>query len=79
MPKKSITYKEAIKAILCYLGVIYMIESNTVLVRGPSIWRIDNHQGDLNLTCHSTDAAPLNLNIPNCRKNKTFRVTGNKK
>ena len=31
------------------------------------------------MTCHSMDAAPLNLNIPNCRKNKTFRVTGNKK
>jgi hypothetical protein len=47
MPKKLITYKEAIKAILCYLGVIYMIESNTVLVRGSSIWRIDNHLGVL--------------------------------
>ena len=56
-----------------------MIESNTVLVRGPSIWRIDNHQEDLNLTCHSTDAASLNLNIPKCRKNKTLRVTDNKK
>jgi hypothetical protein len=31
------------------------------------------------LTCHSVDTAPLNLNIPNCRKNKTLRVTGNKK
>jgi hypothetical protein len=25
------------------------------------------------------DAAPLNLNIPNCKKNNTFRVTGKKK
>ena len=32
MQKKSFTYKEAIKAILYFLGVIIMIESNYVLV-----------------------------------------------
>ena len=78
MPKKSISYKEAIKAILCYLGVIYMIESIDVLDRGPSNWETDNRQGDLNLTRHSMDAAPLNQNLPNCRKNRTPRVLGNK-
>ena len=56
-----------------------MIGSNHVLVRGPSTWRIDNRQGDLNFTCHYTDAAPLIFNIPNCRKNNTSIVTDNKK
>ena len=75
MQKKSFTYKEANKAILYFLGVIIMIGSNHVLVRGPSTWRIDNRQGDLNFTCHYTDAAPLIFNIPNCRKNNTSIVT----
>jgi hypothetical protein len=79
MQKKSITYKEAIKAILYFLGVIYMIGSIGVLVRGPSNWKIDNHQGDLNLTRHNMDAAPLNFNLPNCGKNKRPRVICNKK
>lgn len=43
---------EAIKALLYFLGVIIMIESNEVLVRGPSNWRIENRQGDLNFTRH---------------------------
>ncbi len=51
-----------------------MIGSNYVWVRGPSIRGIDNRQGDFNFTRHYTDAAPLNLNDPNCRKNNTFRV-----
>lgn len=52
-----------------------MIESNYVLLRGPSVWRIDNRQVDLNFT----HAAPLILNIPNCRKYNTFIVRGDKK
>ncbi len=72
MPKKKCTYIEAIKAILCYLWVIIMIGSYKVLVRGPSIWRIDNHQEDLNVTCHFVDAARLILNISNSRKKNTF-------
>ena len=79
MQKKSFTHKEAIKAILCYLGVIIMIESNYVWVRGPSTWGIDNRQGDFNFTRHYMDAAPLTLKIPNCRKNNTSIVTDNKK
>jgi hypothetical protein len=75
MQKKLFTYKEAIKAILYFLGVIIMIESNYVLVRG----RIDNRQGDLNFTRHNTDAAPLILNIPNYRKNNTLIGTSNEK
>ena len=79
MQKKSFTYEEAIKAILCYLGVIIMIESNYVWVRGPSTWGIDNRQGDFNFTRHYTDAAPFKLKFSNCRKNKRSRITGNKK
>ena len=79
MQKKSFTHKEAIKAILCYLGVIIMIESNYVWVRGPSTWGIDNRQGDLNFTRQYSDAAPLTLKIPNCRKNNIHIVTDNKK
>ncbi len=56
-----------------------MIASNNVLVRGPSNWKTDNHQRDLNLTRHNIDAAPLNLNLANCRKKQTSRVTCNKK
>jgi hypothetical protein len=56
-----------------------MIESNYVWVRGPSIWGIDNRQGDFNFTRHDTDAAPLKHNIPNCRKNNVFRVLETKK
>ncbi len=74
--KKSFTYIEAIKAILCYLGVIIMIGSEYVLIRGPTISRIDNNcQGDLNSTRHYTHAAPQILNIHNCRKYNTFIVT----
>jgi hypothetical protein len=79
MQRKSFTYKEAIKAVLYFLGVIIMIGSNYILVRGPSIWRIDNRQGDLNFTRHFTDAAPLILNISNCRKNNAHIATGNEK
>jgi hypothetical protein len=78
MPKKSITYKEAIKAILCFLGAIYMIGS-IGSIRGPSNWKIDNNQRDLNLTGHNMDAALLNLNLSNCGKNKRPRVIDNKK
>ena len=79
MPKKSITYKEAIRATLCYLGVIYMIESIKELLRGPSNWKTDNRQGDYSYTRQYTDAAPHSLNIPNCRKNNLSIVTGKKK
>ena len=77
MQKQSFTYIEAIKAILCYLGVINMIGSYDVSVRGPSNWRFDNHQGDFTFNCHFVDAAPFILKIPNCRKNNTNIVTGN--
>jgi hypothetical protein len=40
---------------------------------------IDNRQGDFNFKRHYADAAPLTLNIPNCRKNKTSIATGHKK
>jgi hypothetical protein len=56
-----------------------MIGSNYVWVRGPSIWRIDNYQGDSNFTRHNTDAALLNLNVPNCKRNNTLIATGNEK
>jgi hypothetical protein len=56
-----------------------MIESNYVWVRGPSTWGIDNRQEDFNFTRHYTDAAPFKLKLPNCRKNKRPRITGNKK
>ena len=79
MQKKSFTYKEAIKATLCYLGVIIMIGSNCEGVRGPSNWGIDNRQGDFSFTRHYLDAAPLTFKIPNCRKNKIPIVTDNKK
>jgi hypothetical protein len=76
MLKKSFTYIEAIKAILYYLGVINMIGSYDVSVRGPSNWRFDNHQGDFTFNCHFVDAAPpFILKISNCRRNIT---TGNK-
>jgi hypothetical protein len=55
-----------------------MIESNYVWVRGPSTWGIDNRQGDFNFTRHSKDTAPFKLKLPNCKKNKRPRITGNK-
>lgn len=51
------TYKEAMKTILCYLGIIFMIEIN-VLVQGPSNREIYNHQGDLNQTRHKLSECP---------------------
>ena len=62
MPKKSITYEEAIRATLCYLGVIYMIESIEELLRGPSNWKTDNRQEDYSFTRQYTDAAPHSFN-----------------
>jgi hypothetical protein len=38
-----------------------------------------NHQGDFTFNCHFVDAAPFLLKIPNCRKNNTNIVTGNKR
>ena len=79
MVKKSFTYIVAKKSIICAIKVILVILISISTRLGPSSWKIDNLQGDQNFTRHKPDAAPLNLNCPNCRKNKTSRVRGCKK
>ncbi len=77
--KQKTVKKSTKKSIICAIAVILVILISISTRLGPSSWKIDNLQGDQNFTRHKPDAAPLNLNLPNCRKNKTSRVTGNKK
>ncbi len=56
-----------------------MIGNNTIIVRGPSLWKTDICQYNLNLKRQNINEAPLSMEFSNCRKNNTTRVTEIKK